>query len=84
MSNPVLTIEELTVALPAWADRPLAVGELSLHLHRNEVLCVVGESGSGKSVLARAIMGLLPAPHVRATGGRIVFDGEDLLQFRNR
>jgi len=80
MSEPVLTIEQLTVALPAWADRPVAVDDVSLQLHRNEVLCVVGESGSGKSVLARAIMGLLAAPHVRATGGRILFDGEDLRQ----
>jgi len=80
MNEPVLTIEQLTVALPAWADRPVAVDDVSLQLHRNEVLCVVGESGSGKSVLARAVMGLLAAPHVRATGGRILFGAEDLLQ----
>jgi len=79
MSVPVLTIDHLTVALPAWADRPVAVDDVSLCLNRNEVLCVVGESGSGKSVLARAIMGLLPAPHVRVTDGRILFGEEDLL-----
>jgi peptide/nickel transport system ATP-binding protein len=75
----LLKLEGLSVALPAWADRERAVSDLSLELRRNEIVCVVGESGSGKSVLARAIMGLLPAPHVRVTGGHVVFDGEDLL-----
>jgi peptide/nickel transport system ATP-binding protein len=76
----LLSIQDLSVALPLWADRERAVSELSLELRRNEIVCVVGESGSGKSVLARAIMGLLPAPHVRVTGGRVLFEGEDLLR----
>ncbi|MCP5156157.1 MAG: ABC transporter ATP-binding protein [Ectothiorhodospiraceae bacterium] len=77
---PVLSIDGLTVALPAWSDRPHAVENLSIQIRRNEVLCVVGESGSGKSVMAKSILGLLPAPHVRVTAGRIAFEGEDLLQ----
>src|SRR5262249_8122069 len=46
---------------------------------RKEILCVVGESGSGKSVLAKSILRLLPAPHVRVSGGRIMYEGKDLL-----
>jgi peptide/nickel transport system ATP-binding protein len=80
MSTTVLSIENLTVALPAWSDRAHAVSGVSLEIRRDEILCVVGESGSGKSVMAKAILGLLPAPHVRVTGGRIVFDGQDLLE----
>jgi peptide/nickel transport system ATP-binding protein len=79
MSEPALTIEGLTVALPSWSDRPHAVENLSLEIARNEILCVVGESGSGKSVMAKSILRLLPAPHVRVTAGRIVFQGQDLL-----
>ncbi len=79
MSEPVLSIEELRVALPSWSDRELAVDGVSLSIRRNEILCVVGESGSGKSVMAKAVLGLLPAPHVRVTGGRIVFEGQDLV-----
>jgi peptide/nickel transport system ATP-binding protein len=41
---------------------------------------VVGESGSGKSVMAKSILGLLPAPHVRVTDGAIHFEGRDLLR----
>ena len=81
MSQPaLLALEGVSVALPAWADRERAVSDLSLELRRNEIVCVVGESGSGKSVLARSIMGLLPAPHVHVTGGRVLFEGEDLLR----
>ena len=76
----LLEIRGLTVELPTGADRRHAVIDLNLSLRRNEILCIVGESGSGKSLTARAIMGLLPRPHVRATSGSIVLDGEDLLQ----
>ncbi len=80
MSAPILHIEDLRVALPAWSDRPLAVDGVSLAIARNEILCVVGESGSGKSVMAKAILGLLPAPHVRVVDGAIHFEGRDLLR----
>ena len=76
---PLLAIESLTIALPAGAERAHAVEGISLTLARNEILCIVGESGSGKSMTAHAIMGLLPQPHVRATAGRILYQGEDLL-----
>ena len=79
MNEPVLSIEDLRVALPAWSDRPLAVDGVSLTINRNEILCVVGESGSGKSVMAKSILGLLPAPHVRVVDGTIHFENRDLL-----
>ncbi|MGI9335688.1 MAG: ABC transporter ATP-binding protein [Gammaproteobacteria bacterium] len=80
MSDTVLTIDGLTVALPSWSDRDLAVDNVSLGVDRNEILCVVGESGSGKSVMAKSVLGLLPAPQVRVTGGRIEFEGQNLLE----
>jgi peptide/nickel transport system ATP-binding protein len=79
MSARVLAIENLTVDLPAWSDRKHAVSNVSLDISPKEILCVVGESGSGKSIMGKAILGLLPQPHVRATAGRIVFEGRDLL-----
>ncbi|TAM87511.1 MAG: ABC transporter ATP-binding protein [Candidimonas sp.] len=78
--NAILEIQHLSVDLPPWADRPQAVLDASLELRRDEILCVVGETGSGKSMMARAIMGLLPAPHVRASAGSILLEGEDLLK----
>ena len=75
VSDAVLRIENLTVSLPSWADRPHAVDGVSLEVMRKEILCVVGESGSGKSVMAKSILRLLPEPHVRVTGGRVHLRG---------
>ncbi|MFK7857762.1 MAG: ABC transporter ATP-binding protein [Granulosicoccus sp.] len=76
----VLSIENLHVQLPKGSERSYAVEEVSYSLAPQEILCVVGESGSGKSLTARAVMGLLPAPHVQYEKGRILFQGEDLTQ----
>ena len=76
---PVLSIENLTLALPALADRPHAVADVSLRIGPGETLCVVGESGSGKSMIAHAVMGLLPKA-VRPAGGAIRLAGRDLLR----
>ena len=78
MSTPLLSISDLSILLPDGADRCNAVAEVALTLHSGETVCIVGESGSGKSLTARAIMGLLPAPHVRVGSGVIDFGGEDL------
>jgi peptide/nickel transport system ATP-binding protein len=78
--NPVLEIKGLDIRLPAGADRALAVNGASLALMPGQTLCVVGESGSGKSMIANAIMGLLPRPHVEPVAGSITFDGQDLLK----
>lgn len=76
----LLALQSLQVDLPAGADRPYALTDVSLELAQGQTLCVVGESGSGKSMTAGAIMGLLP-PEVRASQGRILFQGEDLLGY---
>jgi peptide/nickel transport system ATP-binding protein len=58
----------------------LAVNGVSFDIPAGQTLCVVGESGSGKSMIANAVMGLLPKPQVHASAGRVVFEGADLLQ----
>ncbi len=75
--SPVLTLEGLSVRLPAGADRPHAMKDVSFAIASNEILCVVGESGSGKSMTANAIMRLLPGG-VTIDGGKVMFDGRDL------
>ncbi|MEK8050934.1 ABC transporter ATP-binding protein [Ideonella sp. DXS22W] len=79
-AQPVLSVEGLDIRLPPGADRPLAVQGASFTLHAGRTLCVVGESGSGKSMIANALMGLLPQPAVQPVAGRMMFDGQDLLQ----
>jgi peptide/nickel transport system ATP-binding protein len=77
MSETILTLDRLSVRLPKGADRPHALTDVSLTIAANEILCVVGESGSGKSMMANAIMRLLPN-EVTIDGGRVMFEGRDL------
>jgi peptide/nickel transport system ATP-binding protein len=77
MSDPILTIDGLSVKLPKGADRLHAVSGVSLTINASEIVCVVGESGSGKSVMSNAIMRLLPG-EVSIDGGRVLFEGKDL------
>jgi len=80
LSTKLLSIRDLHIALPTGAERDYAVEGLNLDLGEGETLCIVGESGSGKSLSARAVMGLLPAPHVSVKKGEINYNGEDIVQ----
>jgi len=57
-----------------------AVDDVSLDIGSGDVLGIVGESGCGKSVLALSILHLLPMPPAFFAGGKIIFEGRDLLQ----
>ncbi len=76
--EPVLVVENLTVALPKEMDRAHAVEGISFALRPGMVLCIVGESGSGKSVTANAVMGLLPST-LTIEAGAIRLRGRDLV-----
>ncbi len=74
----VLAISDLSLALPEGADRSHAVDGVTFEVGENQIVCLVGESGSGKSMIAHAILGLLP-PKVCPVGGAIRFGDIDLL-----
>src|SRR5690349_21028454 len=76
--KPVLEVRNLTVALPAGADRVNAVEKVSFTVNPGEIVCLVGESGSGKSVIAFTVMGLL-AKALKPTSGEILLEGENVL-----
>jgi peptide/nickel transport system ATP-binding protein/oligopeptide transport system ATP-binding protein len=57
-----------------------AVDDVNLEVRAGEVLGIVGESGCGKSVLSLSILHLLPMPPAFFAGGKIIFEGRDLLQ----
>lgn len=76
---PALALRGLRIALPPGADRSHAVTDANLTVRRGELVCLVGESGSGKSVIAQAVMGLLPKG-LRADAGQILLAGTDVLQ----
>ncbi|WP_329373311.1 ABC transporter ATP-binding protein [Streptomyces sp. NBC_00669] len=79
MSNPLLEVKNLGIEFRSGERRLPAVQDLSFSIARGSTLAVLGESGCGKSITAKAIMGILPTPPARITGGQILLDGTDLL-----
>ncbi len=77
MTEPVLSVRNLTVRLPSGADRENAIEHISFDIGPREIVCIVGESGSGKSVTAQAVMGLLPKRDLVVTAGETLLQGED-------
>ena len=81
--TPLLEVQNLTVVFEGAQSRVTAVNDVSFQIAAGETLGLVGESGSGKSVTAFSILRLLQPPG-RITGGRILFDGRDLLTLSER
>ncbi len=78
-SVPVLEVEGLTTVFRTRSGAVHAVNDVSFDLRAGELLGVVGESGSGKSVTMMSLLGLLPRPPAEVRGGRVSFEGADLL-----
>ena len=57
---------------------------VSFDLRRGETLGIVGESGSGKSVAMLSLMRLIPTPPGQIVGGKILLEGDDLLQLSEK
>ncbi|QXJ21376.1 ABC transporter ATP-binding protein [Actinomadura graeca] len=80
MTEPLLTIEDLTVRYPRRRGGPVtALDGVSLTAGHGRTVGLVGESGSGKSTLGKAILGLAPV-----SGGSITFDGRDITRAGRR
>ena len=60
MQQPLLEIDNLSIAFQQQGQLTTVVKELSLSVNAGETLALVGESGSGKSVSALSILRLLP------------------------
>lgn len=77
--NILLRVEELRTYFYQDGAESRAVDGISFDIERKKTICLVGESGCGKSLTALSILGLVPYPG-KVVSGRILFDGEDLLQ----
>ncbi len=80
-ASSLLTIEALvktysrSSGLFGKTDPVRALDGVDMSINRGEALGLVGESGSGKTTLARCVIRL-----VKATSGRVIFDGVDVLK----
>jgi len=85
--QPLLEIAGLSVAFRMYDGsleqrRLQVISSLSLTVYPGEVLAIAGSSGSGKSLLAAAILGILPAN--AALEGAMRYDGQPLTPERQR
>lgn len=71
----ILTVNRLSISIGDMT----VLSDVSFAMNGGETLGLVGESGCGKSMLALAVMGLLP-PEVRITGGELWLEKENLLR----
>jgi len=84
MTEPLLSVRELSIAFRSHGRETLAVDHISFYIGKGETVALVGESGSGKSATALAILKLLPYPAASHPSGTIEFKGEDLLHLSER
>jgi len=82
MSEPLLSITDLSVAFGEGARQVLAVDRISFDVGAGETVALVGESGSGKSVTALSVMKLLSYPPAHHPSGSVRFKGRELLTMR--
>jgi peptide/nickel transport system ATP-binding protein len=80
-AQPVVVVEGLSVEY--WTDRRWreVVSDVTFSIGRREILGLAGESGCGKSTVAYALLGERRTGS-RISGGRVLFEGDDLLRRR--
>ncbi|MEG2174125.1 MAG: ABC transporter ATP-binding protein [Oscillospiraceae bacterium] len=80
----LLSVRNLTINYCSDSGVVRAVNGISFDLKEGETLGLVGETGAGKTTTALGLMGLIPDPPGKITGGEILFCGKDLLQAGKR
>lgn len=75
----LIEIENLSISFFMEEGTVCAVNELYLYLKPGQTMGIVGETGAGKTTTALGIMSLIPSPPGLVTSGKILFEGENLL-----
>jgi peptide/nickel transport system ATP-binding protein len=78
-AEPLFSIRDFSVEYRTRAGDVRAVDSVNLDIRRGEILGLVGESACGKSTLGKGLMRLHRVP-ARIVGGRLLFDGRDLME----
>lgn len=80
----LLEVHHLTTAFDSEVGLLRAVDDVSFTVPRGQCVGIVGESGCGKSVTAMSLVRLLPRPSGQILSGRVLFEGEDIMQMKSR
>jgi peptide/nickel transport system ATP-binding protein len=80
MTERLLDVQGLVTEFKRGSSHIRAVSDVSFHINRREVVGLVGESGCGKSVTSLSLMRLLKDTPGRISGGKVLFEGRDLVK----
>lgn len=80
----ILSIKNLSVAIDDDVGTRTAISDISFEIQKGHTVALLGESGSGKSLMALAVMGILPTPPAKVLSGAIEFNGQNLLTLPER
>jgi len=78
----LLSVQDLKVYFRGDEVVARVLDGVSYDVHKGETVCLVGESGCGKTVSVLTILGLIPRPPGEIAGGRVLFDGKNLLEMK--
>jgi oligopeptide/dipeptide ABC transporter ATP-binding protein len=81
MDSNLLDIQDLKTYFFVRGQTAKAVDDVNLSIKPGQTLGLVGESGCGKSVTAHSIIQLIPDPPGKIVGGKIYFEGDNLLTY---
>ncbi len=84
MSDNILEIKGLVVEYTSDDTVIHALNGINLNVKRGETIGLVGETGAGKTTIARAILRILQTPPAKLIGGRIIFDGTDIMSLTEK
>ncbi len=79
-AKPLLDVQGLEVHFGSLVDPVRAVDGVDFQIFPGEIVALVGESGSGKSISALSLAKLIPQPAGRIAGGKIIFQGLEILE----
>lgn len=81
-SNHLLEVKNLKTHFFTMNGEVKSVDDVSYYIDEKEIVAVVGESGCGKSVTQMSVMQLVQTPPGKILGGEVLFEGQNLLDFK--
>ncbi|MEF2562992.1 MAG: ABC transporter ATP-binding protein, partial [Negativibacillus sp.] len=80
----LVNVKDLSVSYFTYAGEVQSVRGVSFDIESGKTTALVGESGCGKSVTSKALMGLIERPGVVKEGSQILYEGKNILDFKEK
>lgn len=80
----LVNVKNLSVSYFTYAGEVQSVRGVSFDIESGKTTALVGESGCGKSVTSKALMGLIERPGVVKEGSQILYEGKNILDFKEK